>query len=149
MGLRRPYPQREARINHLVRRRKWLLVGIIGLALAQCGVWFLAVGIAWSFRYLMVGPGSPVAASRTRFAIALSVGLGINVIALLLFLFRRHGWGRLFLVAVQAANVLFSLVLIAAISFDWLDILLFTLPATATLTMLFALRSTEPAITTA
>ena len=128
-------------------RRQWLLAGIIGLALAQCAVWFFAAGIAWSFRDLMVRPGSAAAASRTRFAIALSIGLGVNLIALVVFLFRRQGWGRLLLVAVQAANVVFSLWLMAAIGFDWLDAFLFTVPAAATLAMLFAFRSTEPAVT--
>jgi hypothetical protein len=61
-------------------------VGVAALTIAQSGILVTAGWIAWSFRYLMVGPGSPQAPDRTRFAVAIFVAAVVNVAILITFL---------------------------------------------------------------
>jgi hypothetical protein len=109
--------------------RRWLLVGIVVLAAAQCGFWLIGAWSAWSV-------GSWL--SSLQFAIALSIGAGLNVLALLAFLIRRWEWGRVLLPAVQVGNVLFALVASATVSPAWL--LLGAAPAVATLLLILLRR---------
>lgn len=101
------------------QRLLWLGRGIVALVVLECLVWLVAGSIAWSFRDLIVGPTSPEAASRARFAIAIFGGAAINGLALLPFLLRPRGWGWFLLVAVQIGDVLGSLAWVRFISHDW------------------------------
>jgi hypothetical protein len=85
--------------------RKAFRVGIVALAAVQVGIWLVAGSIAWSFRDLMVGSGSPQAASNASFAIVIFGVAAINAIALVPFLARSHGWGWFVLTAVQLGDI--------------------------------------------
>ena len=89
------------------RRSLWL--GVLVLGLAQFLVWLAAGSIVWSFRNLMVGPGSSGAANNTRFAVAIFGAAVVNGFALLIFLRQSRGWGWLILLAVQIGDLVFSL----------------------------------------
>jgi hypothetical protein len=90
--------------------RRWLLTGVVTVALAECVLWYVAASIGWATRDIFVGSGAPQAAARARFALALFAGAGINVVALVSFLVRRRGFGWWLLVAIEIGNLAVSLV---------------------------------------
>ena len=117
-------------------------LGIIVLVIVQCLVWLVAASVAWSFRDLMVGAGSPEAANNARFAIAYVGGAAINGIALVPFLLRRRGWGWLLLMAVQITDVVVTMAEGLLISGWWW---LITVVAGLTIAFLYLFRRTaEP-----
>jgi hypothetical protein len=115
-----------------VKRRRWLFVGIIVLAIAQCFDWISGAAIAWSASGWLVDP---------RFALGLWVGAGINLLGLVAFLFRRLRWGTPALAAVQLGNIIFSLAAAVLVSPVWL--LFGTAPAAITLVLILVLQKKE------
>ncbi|HEV2415135.1 MAG TPA: hypothetical protein VGX27_10015 [Candidatus Dormibacteraeota bacterium] len=93
-------------------------VAVVLLALVQIAIWVLAAAIEWSFRYLMVGPGSPAAINRERFAVALFFAAAINLTVLVPFLSHML-WGWLILTLVQITDTAVSVVLLVTVSTDW------------------------------
>lgn len=125
-------------MGQVVTDRRWLLIGTLVLAAAQCGFWILGAVVGRS-----VGPWI----TPPLLAVSLSIGAVINVLALLAFLVRRWAWGRPAFAVVQAGNVLFSLAASVAVSPAWL--LLGALPALLTLTLFFLYRrasASKPAV---
>jgi hypothetical protein len=77
-----------------------LVIGVVALALVQCGFWLFAASITWTFRGLMVGIDSPEGHLRAIVSLAEFVSLAVNLAALLAFLIRRRGIGMWSLAAV-------------------------------------------------
>jgi hypothetical protein len=94
-------------------------IGIVALVVAEIVVCLVAGSIVWSFRDLMVGAGSPQAASNAGFAIAIFCAAAINAIALLPFIARPYGWGWFVLIALQVGDVTVSLAWAFLISAWW------------------------------
>ena len=114
-----------------------LRFGIIGLVIAQCIVWLVAGSIVWSFRDLMVGSGSPQAAHDTQFALAIFVGAAVNLVALVPFLIRSGGLSVVLLLAVQAADLVVTLIEGVLVSPWWW---LITVAAGLTLALMYVFR---------
>jgi membrane protein insertase Oxa1/YidC/SpoIIIJ len=108
------------------------------LTVIQSLVWVAAGWIAWSFRALMVGPGSPEETERTLFAIATFVAATVNAAALMVFLRKLSGWSWSLLTAVLVADVVVTLPLGIGISSWWW---LITVIATVALVLLYPLRT--------
>ena len=68
-------------------------IGVVALALVQCGFWLLAASLAWTLRGLMVGVDSPRGHLDTIVSLAEFVWFAVNLSALLVFLIRRRGLG--------------------------------------------------------
>jgi hypothetical protein len=68
-----------------------LRIGVVALALVQCGFWLLAASLTWTFRGLMVGVDSPRGHLDAALSLAEFVWFAVNVAALLAFLIRRRG----------------------------------------------------------
>lgn len=86
--------------------RRWLLIAAVTVASAECLVWLVAGAISWATRYWFVGPDSPVALDRTRFAMVVFAALGANVLALLVFVLSRSGWSWWSLATIQVGDFL-------------------------------------------
>jgi hypothetical protein len=101
-----------------MRRGPRLVVGaILVLAGAQSLYWLVGASLEYSFRNLIVGPNSPIAAERTRDAYLLVIWFGVNAVVLAIYASRNRPWSRGLMVGVQAANVTYGLWLgIATIS---------------------------------
>jgi hypothetical protein len=118
-------------------RAQRVRVGVAVLTIAESGILVTAGWIAWSFRYLMVGPGSPQAADRTRFAVAIFVAAVVNVAILITFLRNSRRWKPIF-VAVQTADALATAVMGFLISWSWW---LVTIVAIAVIALLYLARN--------
>jgi hypothetical protein len=82
-----------------------LRIGVVALALVQCGFWLLAASITWTFRGLMVGVDSPRGHLDAVLSLAEFVWFAVNLAALLAFLIRRRGIGLWSIAAVTLLDV--------------------------------------------
>ena len=96
-----------------------MLTGIVVVGLAECLGWFFVFGLGWSLRFLFVGPESPEAADRTRWALVILALAALNSIALLAFLIRRRGWGRILLTGVQIGDLAFASIALVVVEAHW------------------------------
>ena len=127
-------------------RDRWLLIGTIVVAIAQCGWWILGGWVLWDVRGLMLQPDSPYIAVNARFALAVLVVAAINVFGLVAFLLRPAGWGGLLLIAVLLGNIGFSAGMwVYKNDIGWF--LLGAVPATMTLVLLLLQRLSSRAAT--
>jgi hypothetical protein len=91
-------------------RRGWLLVaGTIVLVIAECLLFVYLVTVGWAFRGLMLPPGDPEIAVRTRTVYANGAWLAVNLIGLVGYLYRKEGFGRSVILIVLAFDILNSL----------------------------------------
>ena len=97
---------------------KSIRFAIILLVLVQTGLWAFAGSIEWSFRDLLVGPGSSETVANAHFATALFVGAAINLIALVPFLSGVR-WGWLVLTLVQVVDAFIAAAAALLVSADW------------------------------
>lgn len=90
-------------------RRRLLVAGTIGLLLAECLLFVLLVTAGWAFRDLMLPPGDPEIAVRTRTVFANAAWLAVNLIGLVGYVYRKQGFGRSVILIVLAFDILNSL----------------------------------------
>ena len=125
-------------------RRRWLQVGIVGLAAAQVFFWLFFATVAWGLLDLFSDPSSAEAVGSKHFALALYGVLSLNVIAVVAFLLRTRRWAWMALGAVQVGNVLFaSFATVTKGSVAWS--VLAAAPAVVTLVLMCQLVRTQAA----
>ena len=90
-------------------RRRHLLAGTLILILAECLFFLYLVAFGWSFRSLMLNPGDPEIAIRTRTVGTNAVWLALNVIGGVAYIYRRDGFGRYAILVVLASDIVNSL----------------------------------------
>jgi len=89
---------------------EWISFGaILALVALQIVLFLYLVTIGWQFRSLMLPPGDPEIAVRTRTALENGVWLVVNVVAVAVYLLRRRRFGRYVLLAVLAVDLMNSL----------------------------------------
>ena len=96
-------------------RRRLLVAGTIVLVVAECLLFVLLVTAGWAFRDLMLPPGDPEIAVRTRTVFANAAWLAVNLIGLVGYVYRKQGFGRSVILIVLAFDILNSL--FAAVGF--------------------------------
>jgi hypothetical protein len=90
-------------------RKGWLLVaGTIVLVIAECLLFVYLVTGGWSFRALILPPGDPEIAVRTRTVYANGAWLALNLIGLVGYVSRRKGFGRSVILIVLAFDIMNS-----------------------------------------
>lgn len=130
-------------------RRRLLVAGTIVLVVAECLLFVLLVTAGWAFRDLMLPPGDPEIALRTRTVFANAAWLAVNLIGLVGYVYRKQGFGRSVVLIVLAFDILNSL--FAAVGFilasdtstavQWF--LLTVIPAAALVLVLLQRQATE------
>ena len=96
-----------------VNRQRVRSAAIAVLILAECLFLLYLVTFGWTFRSLMLNPGDPEIAIRTRTVGIDAVWLVLNVLVGLAYGYRRHGFGRyavLVVLAIDIINALFAAV---------------------------------------
>ena len=108
---------REPSIVHLmvvpVNRPRIRSAGIAVLIVVECLFLIYLVALGWTFRSLMLTPGDPEIAIRTRTVGVNAIWLALNVLGGLAYVFRRDGYGRyaiLVVLALDIVNALFAAV---------------------------------------
>src|SRR5438132_7306617 len=89
--------------------RRWLAGGVLVLSAAQCAYWLVGAFLAYIFRSLLLEPGSPVIAERTRNAYLLSAWFVVNAIVVGVYAARRSRVGTWLMAGLQAANLGYGL----------------------------------------
>jgi hypothetical protein len=121
-----------------------LRIGVVALALVQCGFWLLAASLTWTFRGLMIGVDSPRGHLDAVLSLAEFVWFAVNLAALLAFLIRRRGLGLWSIVTVTLLDLAATLAMgvwVMSYSFwehgsEWWW---FTADAAATLVLIYLL----------
>ena len=96
-----------------VNRPRVRSAGIAVLIVVECLFLLYLVAFGWTFRSLMLNPGDPEIAIRTRTVGVNAVWLALNVLGGLAYLSRRDGFGRsaiLVVLALDIVNALFAAV---------------------------------------
>lgn len=76
-------------------RKGWLLVaGTVVLVIAECLLFVYLITFGWAFKSLMLPPGDPEIAIRTRTVFANGAWLVLNLIGLVGYTYRKEGFGR-------------------------------------------------------
>lgn len=81
---------------------------ILALVALQILLLLYLVTLGWQFRSLMLAPGDPEIAVRTRTAFANGAWLAANVVAVAVYLLRRRKLGRYLLLAVLVFDLMNS-----------------------------------------
>jgi hypothetical protein len=92
----------------VLTQRRLLFAGTLGLVLVECLLFLYLVVVGWAFRSMLLPPGDPEIAVRTRTVAANSVWLAINLVGLLAFAYRRRDFGRPLILAVLAFDTVNS-----------------------------------------
>src|SRR6266487_3768468 len=92
-----------------MRKALLLIVGTIVLVIAECLLFVYLVTVGWEIRGLMLHPGDPEIAVRTRTVYANGAWLALNLIGLAGYLYRKEGLGRSGILIVLAFDILNSL----------------------------------------
>jgi hypothetical protein len=79
------------------------------LIVAQCLLLVYLVTFGWALRDLMLPPGDPEIAVRTRTVFANAAWLVVNLIGLLAYVYRKQAFGRAVILVVLAFDILNSL----------------------------------------
>jgi hypothetical protein len=126
--------------------RRWFLVGIVVLVLAQTLVWLFAGSVWWTFRGGIVWPGQepdPTRIARDSFvAIAFYIAAAINVAVLLAFLARPGRRFTLLLAVIQTIDALAAVAFTLVIDKAWILITALAVPTLALLYLAERRRST-------
>lgn len=83
---------------------------VFAAVIVECVFFIYLVTIGWAFRSLMLSPGDPEIAVRTRTVIANAVWLGLNLSAFAAYALRRQGLPRNWVAAVLGFDVLNALI---------------------------------------
>ncbi|MEO8745084.1 MAG: hypothetical protein ABI334_09660 [Candidatus Dormiibacterota bacterium] len=95
-------------------RHRLRFAGTVILILAECLFFLYLVAFGWAFRGLMLNPGDPEIAIRTRTVGVNAVWLALNVIGGAAYIYRRDGFGRNAIFVVLAIDILNALFAAAA-----------------------------------
>ena len=89
-------------------QRQLLFAGTLALVLVECLLFLYLVVVGWAFRSMLLPPGDPEIAMRTRTVAANAVWLAINLLGLLAFAYRREAFGRPVILGVLAFDTVNS-----------------------------------------
>lgn len=96
-----------------VNRPRLRSAGVAILIVVECLFLLYLVALGWTFRSLLLNPGDPEIAIRTRTVGVNAIWLALNVLGGLAYVSRRDGFGRysiLVVLALDIVNALFAAV---------------------------------------